>query len=296
MAQNAAKGDLALGDRRGRARGRASPSLPARTGPIGRPRRSCVSSWTRVSAASNQKRAEEARAEIRPARRGRSRKSSPRGWRPSSPARAAEWADMPVPGRARGSSSRAPPPRPPAPPLQSESRGPLRSRKRSRSRRPALPATEDREDTGDRAAREARAGLPDARYCGRAGRGAGKRVGLLFAGQARQGGQNPFRGSIQPSVDDGTFYLGPGILRNKNELWPTGTASRRIGSVWVDVLPLPQHSWSVEISPDGATYFLNYTPGDPRLPGPGPERYSPRARELGPPKTASSASRRSPMP
>ena len=46
-------------------------------------------------------------------------------------------------------------------------------------------------------------------------------------------------------------------------------------------MPVPLHSWSVEPSPDGATYFLNYAPGDARLPGPGPEEILGKAKELG---------------
>jgi Predicted polymerase, most proteins contain PALM domain, HD hydrolase domain and Zn-ribbon domain len=108
----------------------------------------------------------------------------------------------------------------------------------------------------------------------------GERVGILSVSKPGKPGKSIFGKPIPAPTDDSTFYLGPGILRNKNELLAEWDGVARIGERWVEVLSLPLHSWSVEVSPDGATYFLNYTPGDPRLVAPKPEEILDKAREL----------------
>ncbi len=112
----------------------------------------------------------------------------------------------------------------------------------------------------------------------------GERVGLLSQARPGKPGKTLFGKPLQPPSDDGSFLTGPGILRNKGELLADWDGVARIGERWVDVVPVPRHSWSVEPSPDGATYFLNYNPGDPRLPGPGPMEILEKAKELGAPE------------
>jgi uncharacterized protein (DUF342 family) len=112
----------------------------------------------------------------------------------------------------------------------------------------------------------------------------GSRIGILSLAKPGKPGKSIFGAPIQSPVDDPTFYTGPGVVRNKNELLADWDGIARIGERWVDVLPLPRHSWSVELSPDGATYFLNYAPGDPRLPAPDAAEILAKARELGAPE------------
>jgi uncharacterized protein len=112
----------------------------------------------------------------------------------------------------------------------------------------------------------------------------GERLGLLSQAKPGKAGRTIFGKPLPPPQDDGAFYAGPGVLRSKNELLADWDGIARIGERWVDVVPLPQHGWSVEVSPDGATFFLNYTPGDSRLPGPKAAEVLAKARELSAPE------------
>jgi uncharacterized protein len=109
----------------------------------------------------------------------------------------------------------------------------------------------------------------------------GERVGILSQAKPGKAGKTIFGKPLPAPQEESTFFTGPGILRNKNELLADEDGVVRIGERWVDIVPLPQHSWSVERSADGATFFLNYTPGDSRLPGPGAAEVLAKARELG---------------
>jgi uncharacterized protein (DUF342 family) len=109
----------------------------------------------------------------------------------------------------------------------------------------------------------------------------GQRIGILSQAKPGKTGKTIFGKPLPPSSEDGTFYCGPGVLRNKNELLADYDGVARIGERWVDVAPLPQHTWSVEVSPDGATFLLNYAPGDPRLPRPEAAAILAKAKELG---------------
>jgi uncharacterized protein len=109
----------------------------------------------------------------------------------------------------------------------------------------------------------------------------GERVGVLSQAKPGKAGKTIFGKPLPPPQDEGAFFNGPGILRSKNELVADTDGVVRIGERWVDIVPLPKHAWSVECSPDGATFLLNYAPGDPRLPGPGAAEVLAKARELG---------------
>jgi uncharacterized protein len=112
----------------------------------------------------------------------------------------------------------------------------------------------------------------------------GERIGILSQAKPGKPGKTIFGKPLLPPQEDETFYNGPGVIRNKNELLADWDGVVRIGERWVDVVALPQHSWSVEQSPDGATYFLNYSPGDPRLPGCSASEILAKARQLGAPE------------
>jgi uncharacterized protein len=109
----------------------------------------------------------------------------------------------------------------------------------------------------------------------------GERIGILSQAKPGKAGKTISGQPIPPLVDDGTFYTGSGVQRRKNELVAEWDGIARIGERWVDVVPLPQHSWEVEISADGATYLLKYSPGDHRLPRPDPREILAKAGELG---------------
>jgi uncharacterized protein (DUF342 family) len=114
----------------------------------------------------------------------------------------------------------------------------------------------------------------------------GERLGILSQAKPGKAGKTIFGKPLAAPQIDGAFYAGPGVTRSKSELIADWDGVARIGERWVEVVPLPQHAWSVERSSDGATFFLNYAPGDPRLPGPKAAEVVAKARELGAPEDA----------
>jgi uncharacterized protein (DUF342 family) len=109
----------------------------------------------------------------------------------------------------------------------------------------------------------------------------GERIGILSISKPGKQGKTIFGKPLQPVAEEGAFLLGAGVSRNRNELLAEYDGAVRMGERWVDVVPLPSHSWSLEPSADGATCFLNYTPGDPRLPAPSVDDILRKASELG---------------
>jgi hypothetical protein len=112
----------------------------------------------------------------------------------------------------------------------------------------------------------------------------GERLGILSQAKPGKAGKTVFGKPLPPPPGETSFFAGPGVVRNKNELFADQDGVVRIGDRWVDIVPLPRHSWSVERSVDGATFFLNYTPGDPRLPAPSAAELLAKAVELGAPE------------
>jgi len=108
----------------------------------------------------------------------------------------------------------------------------------------------------------------------------GERVGILSQAKPGKAGKTIFGKPLPPPRDEIAFFTGTGIQRSKNELLSEQDGVVRIGERWADVVPLPRHAWSIERSGDGATFLLNYTPGDPRLPGPAAADLLAKAREL----------------
>jgi len=109
----------------------------------------------------------------------------------------------------------------------------------------------------------------------------GARLGILSQSKPGKPGKTIFGKPLSAPAFDTSFYAGPGVTRNRNELLAERDGVARFGERWVDVVALPRHSWSVELSPDGATAFLSYSPGDPRFPAPSAAEILARARELG---------------
>jgi len=112
----------------------------------------------------------------------------------------------------------------------------------------------------------------------------GDKLGTLSQAKPGKTGKSIFGKPLPPPQDESAFFSGPGVFRNKNELIASEDGVVRVGERWVDIVPLPRHAWSVEGSPDGASFFLNYTPGDPRLPAPTAPEILDKAKELGAPE------------
>jgi len=147
---------------------------------------------------------------------------------------------------------------------------------------PFLPAKIEKVQTTERREKRERI-FPDTTVIRTLWAPGGKRVGILSQAKPGKAGKTIFGVPLQPPLEDSVFYAGPGVLRNKNELIAEWDGIARIGKRWIDIVPIPRHAWSVDLSSDGATYFLNYAPGDPRLPGPGPAEILGKAKELGAP-------------
>lgn len=114
----------------------------------------------------------------------------------------------------------------------------------------------------------------------------GDRLCLLSSAKPGKAGKTIFGKPLQAQAGETAFFAGPNVARNKNELLAEADGAVRVGERWVDVVPVPEHRWSVELSPDGATFFLNYAPGDPRLPAPSAAEVLARAAGLGMPPEA----------
>jgi len=96
----------------------------------------------------------------------------------------------------------------------------------------------------------------------------GERVCILSTARPGKAGKSIFGKPIPPQGHESVFILGKGVVRNKNEVLADSDGVVRGGSRWAEVIPLAMPSWSVSRSQDGATWFLDLTPGDPRLPAP----------------------------
>ncbi len=96
----------------------------------------------------------------------------------------------------------------------------------------------------------------------------GGRLGILSSSKAGKQGKSIFGKPIPPEGKDTSFILGRGVSRTKNELVADYDGVMRAGDRWVEVIPLALAAWTVARSADGATWYLNFTPGDSRLPPP----------------------------
>ena len=99
----------------------------------------------------------------------------------------------------------------------------------------------------------------------------GIRVGLVAPAKPGKYGKSVYGKPLSPDASlDTQFYLGSGLIREKNEIRSQRSALVRIGDRWADLLPLSVHSWRVEKGSDGVSFFLYFEGGDPRLPLPEP--------------------------
>jgi len=109
----------------------------------------------------------------------------------------------------------------------------------------------------------------------------GCRLGLLSSSKAGKQGKSIFGKPIAPEGKDTAFILGRGVSRAKSELLAEYDGVVRAGDRWVEVIPIPLASYTLSRSPDGATWFLNFNPGDARLPIPDAEAIHKAALDQG---------------
>jgi uncharacterized protein (DUF342 family) len=98
---------------------------------------------------------------------------------------------------------------------------------------------------------------------------ADRKLGSLNAAKPGKPGKNVFGKPISPPVlEDSLFYLGKGIVRDKNELHSQYGGFIRIGANWVDIAAFAKPSWEIHTGTDGVTLFFTFRPGDSRFPVP----------------------------
>jgi len=92
------------------------------------------------------------------------------------------------------------------------------------------------------------------------------RVGQILASKPSVPGKN-VRGEVinLPLADNVTFYAGQNITRKGADLLAEMEGIVRVGKNWVDILPFSAHSWSLDVSDDKATLYLNFFPGSKHL-------------------------------
>ena len=97
----------------------------------------------------------------------------------------------------------------------------------------------------------------------------GEKIGTINPPVPGRPGKNVYGRIIPPPTSsiEGPL-LGKGIFRQKNDLVTQASGFIRIGNNWVDLVPLAKAVWEIVIGLDGITPFLNFIPGDPRLPLP----------------------------
>jgi uncharacterized protein (DUF342 family) len=95
------------------------------------------------------------------------------------------------------------------------------------------------------------------------------KLGVLGAAKPGKPGKNVFGKPIPPPVlEDSFFYLGKGIIRDKNELRSQYGGFVRIGANWADIAVFAKPSWKIHTGTDGVTLFFTFRPGDSRFPVP----------------------------
>jgi uncharacterized protein (DUF342 family) len=119
-------------------------------------------------------------------------------------------------------------------------------------------------------------GFKDIKYADK-----GVKLGTITPSIPGKAGKNIFGRPIQPKFEDGTFFLGNGIYREKNDLLARVSGFVRIGENWADIVPLARPSYSISTGIDGITLFLNFEPGDKRFASPKAEEIIAAAIEKG---------------
>lgn len=91
---------------------------------------------------------------------------------------------------------------------------------------------------------------------------AGTEIGTVQAQQQGIPGLSVYGKTIPvKQIVDPLFYAGDNLTRTGETLVADRTGILRIGRNWADIVPFEPHRWTVDLSPDKATCYLNLTPG-----------------------------------
>lgn len=93
---------------------------------------------------------------------------------------------------------------------------------------------------------------------------AGAKIATVQAATTGSPGRSLHGDVLQPRQPaDPSVYAGPNTERSGETITATASGFIRYGTNWVDVVPFANHQWSIELSEDRATCYLNFTPGHP---------------------------------
>ncbi|MDR1318677.1 MAG: FapA family protein, partial [Treponema sp.] len=94
----------------------------------------------------------------------------------------------------------------------------------------------------------------------------GQKLGTLTPPRPGKPGKSVFGKPIPPKpLADTAFFLGRGLVRNKNDIAACFSGFLRIGENWADLVPFAKHSWTAAKGSDGVTLYFNFEPGDSRF-------------------------------
>ncbi|MDR1655426.1 MAG: FapA family protein [Treponema sp.] len=112
-----------------------------------------------------------------------------------------------------------------------------------------------------------------------------KKIGTVIPPRPGKPGKSVFGKPIPPKLlPEGSFLLGKGLSREKNDIYARYSGLLRIGENWADVAALAKPSWAVEKGSDGITFYFKFEPGDSHFAPPTGEEVLADARSKGAPE------------
>jgi len=100
----------------------------------------------------------------------------------------------------------------------------------------------------------------------------GTKLGTITPSTPGKLGKSVFGRPIPPALSgDGSYLLGDGIAKGKNDLVAQVSGFLRIGENWADMVPLSKPEWRINTGNDGLTLFFQFEPGASRFAPPAGE-------------------------
>ena len=110
----------------------------------------------------------------------------------------------------------------------------------------------------------------------------GTKLGTITPSTPGKPGKSVFGRPVPPHISgDGSYLLGEGISRDKNEFTARFSGFLRIGENWADIVPFARPSWNIDTGADNLAFFFNFEPGDSRFAPPSAEEVLANAVVLG---------------
>jgi uncharacterized protein (DUF342 family) len=93
-------------------------------------------------------------------------------------------------------------------------------------------------------------------------------IGKIFPSRPGKVGKSVFGKPVPFAGEAEGFHVGSGISRVRNDLIAEDDGIVRAGKLWVELMALAPHQFTVSRSSDGMSILLDYKPGHPDLPPP----------------------------